>query len=478
MRTGQCKVVARLAQGKLGHAKLSLFVLLFLVGTDLTQGLIQLYHRGEGGGGGGVEAMVSKAELQHADLQPARTEIASEARDTVPRTLSQQLLSFQSSVSLRGSELLSSLLKQRTFTGKPQTGEQLEIEDGDSLVLKSSSLDVALQEQLRKLNQVLATGNVQELLRFCAPNVKVDAPGRPRVQGHGAALVFALQTLFMEKGHRSVIQEEVIQLREVRLKGQNDPDTSRFLLTRNSFPVMNGRGVTQGGKAVILWQLLPGLAQTEANLESEADDAKGRLMIRWWIWNDDGDSVSASLRSPQGTIGGVRRGGMERQAAEELESSSLRSLYCSLRERWSDFNHALTRGDLTGCLDLTSPDTVIMPPGNPALRGSELKEVCEAFVQAGVTQQVDINEALLFKGRRIVRGAGSSSYTKVKYFVLENDAFINSYIQSNVTEVGKQVIFWEVHPGKSAEGSNRSPLSKGNLKWGWSIWNSDEPGNT
>jgi hypothetical protein len=50
-------------------------------------------------------------------------------------------------------------------------------------------------------------------------------------------------------------------------------------------------------------------------------------------------------------------------------------------------------------------------------------------LQAGVTQHVDINEAFLFKGRRIVPWPGESSYTKVKYFVLENDAFTNTYIQ-------------------------------------------------
>lgn len=49
--------------------------------------------------------------------------------------------------------------------------------------------------------------------------------------------------------------------------------------------------------------------------------------------------------------------------------------------------------------------------------------------QAGVTQQIDINEAFLFKGRRIVRGRQGLTYTKVKYFVLENDAFTNSYVQ-------------------------------------------------
>lgn len=84
------------------------------------------------------------------------------------------------------------------------------------------------------------------------------------------------------------------------------------------------QGIAQGGKAVILWQLVPGSAQTEVNPESEANDAKGRLMIRWWIWNDDGDSVSLSPEGPRGVVKAVRRGAMERYAAEGLGSSTLR----------------------------------------------------------------------------------------------------------------------------------------------------------
>lgn len=65
--------------------------------------------------------------------------------------------------------------------------------------------------------------------------------------------------------------------------------------------------------------------------------------------------------------------------------SSAQLLYSSLHDRWSDFNRALIRGDFDGCLDFTSPDTVIMPPGNPALRGADLELVCEAFVQVRLT---------------------------------------------------------------------------------------------
>lgn len=63
----------------------------------------------------------------------------------------------------------------------------------------SPKLDLMIQEQLHKLKSVLAGGDVNALLRFCAPDIRLDAPGRPGVLGHGRELVFALHTFFETK---------------------------------------------------------------------------------------------------------------------------------------------------------------------------------------------------------------------------------------------------------------------------------------
>jgi hypothetical protein len=68
-----------------------------------------------------------------------------------------------------------------------------------SMFRNSPKLDLMIQEQLHKLNSVLAGGDVNALLRFCAPGIRLDAPGRPGVQGHGRELVFALHTFFETK---------------------------------------------------------------------------------------------------------------------------------------------------------------------------------------------------------------------------------------------------------------------------------------
>lgn len=200
MKSDQHYPACPLAQCRLNQARLSLFVLLCLVGTDLTHGLTELSHQSEGAAP--EEVVVSKVKLHHAEFNPPQSKTSSGARGTTPYNVLQQLSKFESAISLQGSPLLNRLRNQRTFIGTSQAEAQRN--NGENPELKSSSLDVELREQLMRLNQVLSEGNVQKLLRFCAPNVRVDAPGRPGVQGHGADLVFALQTLFIENVSKSL----------------------------------------------------------------------------------------------------------------------------------------------------------------------------------------------------------------------------------------------------------------------------------
>jgi hypothetical protein len=87
--------------------------------------------------------------------------------------------------------------------------------------------------------------------------------------------------------------------------------------------------VQEAGKAMILWQLVPGAAQSADSTLEERDDAGGQLMIRWWIWNDDGDAASAQQKAP------TTEGRAERMLSQKKEENSK-----SIKVSWS----ALTLG--------------------------------------------------------------------------------------------------------------------------------------
>jgi hypothetical protein len=87
--------------------------------------------------------------------------------------------------------------------------------------------------------------------------------------------------------------------------------------------------VQEAGKAMILWQLVLGVAQSADSSLDERDDAGGQLMIRWWIWNDDGDAASAQQKDP------TAEGRAERTLSQKKDENS-KSIKVS--------GHALTVG--------------------------------------------------------------------------------------------------------------------------------------